>query len=181
MKKCPACESPLTHETYEGFPVLHCGQCGGHLVPLRRLEPIKRLQKAPEEQLQQEAATFSADSQERLRCPRCNVRMRKEALDVPIVGLHQDVCDNCKLIWFDGGELALVQLVYEQTGAFANVDELRQRMRELEASPERKAAFERALSELPESQLTVESVLSEGGMLLLNSLAGMGRGHRRRT
>ncbi len=180
MKKCPACGSGLTHEKYEGFPVLQCGQCGGHLVPLMRLEPIKRLQRATEEELTQEAATFSGDSTERIRCPRCNVYMRKEALDVPLIdGLHQDVCDHCDLIWFDGGELAIVQLAYEQTGAFQNVDELRQRMRELESQPERKAAFERALSELPESTFTVENVLSEGGALFLGLLGGMARPRRR--
>jgi len=179
MKSCPVCQTPLTHEKYEGFPVLHCGQCGGHLVPFRRLEPIKRLQRTTEAELKQEANAFSGDSTERIRCPRCNVYMRKEALDVPLIeGLHQDVCDHCQVVWFDGGELAMVQLVYEQTGEFRNVDELRQRMRELEADPERKAAFERTLAELPDSTFTLENAMGEGGALFLGLLGGLARPRR---
>jgi Zn-finger nucleic acid-binding protein len=144
-----------------------------------RLESIKRVTRTPTDELAQEAAAFAGDTTDRVQCPRCRVRMRKEELDVPGTGLHTDVCDSCRLVWFDGGELALLQLAYEQSAEFHNVDELRQRMRELEASPERKAAFEAALAKLPESQFTLESAFSEGGALLLGALIHAGTRQRR--
>ena len=176
MKECPACGSSLARVSYEGFRVLHCERCGGHLVPLDRLESIKRASHKSPEELKREAAGFAGDTVAAVRCPRCRAEMRKEPLDVAVVALHMDVCGSCRLAWLDGGELAVLQLAHEASQKSMNAAELRQRMRELEASPERKAQFEAALAKLPDAGTPVEEALGEGaGMLVWALLGGVSR------
>ena len=43
---------------------------------------------------------------------RCRRRMEKLKTRWTI-GFSLDECDSCNLLWFDGGELALMQLQYE--------------------------------------------------------------------
>ena len=53
------------------------------------------------------------------------------------------------MIWFDGGELARLQLGHEIRPQAREVAELERRHREM--SPERRAEFEKNLANLPES------------------------------
>ena len=55
MKKCPVCNVGLVAAEYEGFRLMQCGECGGHLVPLQRLELIKRIGATSQEDLKTEA------------------------------------------------------------------------------------------------------------------------------
>jgi len=72
-----------------------------------------------------------------------------------------DVCRSCSLVWLDGGELALVQLGYESSAIFAEAQEMKRRMAQLEASPNRKAAFEENLARLPVEPSPVEEAVAE--------------------
>ena len=129
---------------------------------LNKMVSIERLNHKTQEQLKSEAsAEFSGSSSQRLRCPRCHLPMHKQAIDLPVLDLQYDICTGCSLVWLDGGELALVQLAYQSSSGFLNAQELKRRMQELEASPERKAIFRANLANLPETKHPVEEVLGE--------------------
>jgi len=162
MRKCPVCDLELSSVEYEGYIVRRCGSCNGHLMRLNKMKFIERVNHKTQEQLKSEAsAEFSGSSTQRLRCPRCHAPMHKEAIDLPVLDLQYDICTGCSLVWLDGGELGLVQLAYQAGSGFLNAQELKRRMQELEASPERKAIFKANLAKLPETKHPVEEVLGE--------------------
>ena len=171
MRKCPVCDLELSRVEYEGYTVRRCASCNGHLMRPDKVEFIKRADRKTPEQLKSEvSAEFSGSSRQRLRCPRCRAPMRKQAINLPVIDLPYDICTDCSLVWLDGGELALVQLAYQSSSGFLNAQEMKRRMQELEASPERKAIFKANLANLPETKHPVEEVLGEarealGGVL----------------
>lgn len=161
---------------YEGFRVMHCSHCGGHLVPFQRLETIKRVDRKSRDELKAEAtADFKASTSAVLKCPRCHMPMRKQAADLPVLELHTDVCHRCQLVWLDGGELALLQLGHQATGKFIDAQEFKRRMQELEASPECLARFEKNLAKLPEAGDPLEESLGEAVEHLLEAILQSGK------
>ena len=145
---------------YEGFRILQCPGCGGHLVSVHRLESIKRVDRKTWDELEAEAASdFKGSSAGVLQCPACLLPMRKRSADLPALTLHTDVCLPCALVWLDGGELALIQLAYQSTDQFMDAQEHRRRMQELDACPERKARFEKDLAGLPGGEHWFEGAL----------------------
>ena len=171
MTSCPVCRTTLSPVDYEGFRILQCDRCKGHLVPLLRLESIKRIdRKSPDELRAEAAADFKGSAEGRLTCPRCRSLMHKQAIDIPVLDLLADFCDSCSVMWFDGGELALFQLGYEASHKFINARQIRRRMQELNASPGRKAAFEEALARLPDHVGPVEAALDEAAETALDGL-----------
>lgn len=156
---CPRCSIALTSTDYEGFRVLQCGQCCGHFVGAERLDSIKRVgEKSPDDLRGEATAEFKGANPDRVKCPRCRALMRKEAIRPPVVELKLDACESCKHLWLDGGVLALLQLIYQAGPKFAHAQEMKRRMAELEASPERKAEFEEQLANLPLSDPLSEAV-----------------------
>jgi Zn-finger nucleic acid-binding protein len=171
MRNCPICGSPLTRVDYEGFAVLRCDKCRGHLVDLSRVEAIKRTTGKSQEELKTEATTeFHGSNKGLVKCPRCHVPMRKQPVTLPGLAMETDFCRACSLVWFDGGELALAQLGYEATPGFADVQEMKRRMTELEASPARKAAFEKNLAALPEPRSPLAEAMEESAADVLESI-----------
>jgi len=141
-----------------------CGGCGGHLVPMQRLESIKRIDRKTETELQNEAdSMFKASSAESLRCPKCLLPMRKQMTKPPLWEIEMDVCRSCSLVWLDGGELALLQLAHQTQSGFIDAQDLKQRMQTLEASPERKARFEENLAKLPKHKGAFAAAFGEIG------------------
>lgn len=172
MRKCPVCDIELISKDYEGFRLMQCDKCGGHLVSAQRLESLKRLATKDQTELQADASTnFKHSTTNFLRCPRCHLMMEKESIDIPVVELQTDTCRSCKLIWLDGGELALLQLLYQSNGKFADAQEFRRRMDAVEASPERKAKFEADLAKLPDHVSPTEGLLNDFGETLLDALS----------
>lgn len=162
MKKCPFCDIPLLAVEYEGFPILRCEQCRGHLVRSSRLDAIKRVARKSKDELKAEAtAEFHSDNSGPIKCPRCHMTMHKRSIALPLLALQMDVCIPCTLVWLDGGELALAQLGYETSARFLDAQELKRRMASLDASPDRKAAFEKNVAQLPAPTYPVESALEE--------------------
>lgn len=149
-RNCPMCSVPLEPETYEGFSVQRCPQCRGHLVDLARYEAIQRTPDKSLAELEAEAqAGFAGGNPAPLRCPRCHGAMQKRPLSVPGFSLAMDFCRGCSLVWLDGGELAMAQLAHQASPGFRDAQELKRRAAELDANPDRKAAFEEALAKLP--------------------------------
>lgn len=171
MKKCPVCDVGLVGVEYEGFRVMQCESCGGHLVPLQRLESIKRIDERSEDELKAEATgKFVASTAEVVKCPRCRLPMRKQSADLPVMELETDVCRSCSLVWLDGGELALLQLAHQAKSRFINAQDLKRRMEQFEASPERKARFEENLSKCRDPSDPVAEAFDEVGDELLDVL-----------
>src|SRR5262249_741738 len=46
-----------------------------------------------------------------MQCPRCRVSLQATLEQTPNGRVEIDVCPNCKGVWFDGGELALLTSV----------------------------------------------------------------------
>ncbi len=162
MRKCPVCDLELSAVEYEGYIVRRCASCNGHLMRLNKMKSIERVDHKTQEQLKSEAsAEFSKNCTQRLRCPRCHLPMHKQAINLPVIDLQYDICTGCSLAWLDGGELALVQLAYQASSGFLNAQELKRRVRELEASPEGKAIFKANMAKLSETRHPVEEVLGE--------------------
>jgi len=151
-RNCPICDVPLETGTYEGFRVLRCPQCHGHLLELTRYETIRRIPEATLHQLENEARSdFRGDTAARLRCPRCHRAMEKRPLSVPGFDLHLDVCRPCALVWLDGGELAMAQLKHQSTPGFRDTQAMKRRARAVAADPDRKAELDDAIERLPRS------------------------------
>ena len=151
-RSCPICSVPLAPVAYEGFQILRCPQCQGHLLDLSRYEAIRRIPHKTLAELEAEAQEgFAGDNPAPIRCPRCHVTMFKKPIAVPGFSLNTDVCRDCALVWLDGGELALAQLAYQATPAFRDVQEMKRRAEALDADPERKAAYDEAVAKLPEA------------------------------
>ena len=150
-RDCPICQVPLAPEAYEGFPILRCPQCRGTLLDLSRYEAIRNIPEKTLAELETEARDgFQGDHPAPIRCPRCHLAMGKQPLPVPgFDNLHLDFCRGCSLVWLDGGELALAQLAYQATPAFREKEELKRRAAARDADPERKAAFDEAVANLP--------------------------------
>ena len=162
MRNCPHCSIPLISVEYEGFGVQWCDRCRGHLVASSRLESLKRVARKSHDELKAEATSeFHGCNTAQIKCPRCHMPMRKQAIKLPGLALEFDLCRACSLVWFDGGELALAQLGHEAKVGFADAQEMKRRMEELEASPDRKAEFEKNLARLPNAPDPVEEVLGD--------------------
>jgi len=116
------------------------------------------------------SADFKKNSFVRLSCPACRMLMDKRQITLSVVVLQIDVCEHCSLVWLDGGELALLQLGYQATAKFLNAQDLKRRMRELNADPERKARFQTNLAKLPESTEPFEAAMKEMGAEVLNAI-----------
>jgi len=128
---CPKCSRPLNRTTYEDVQVMQCEECFGYLVARKRLMLIKSSREQGPEALRDEAHTEQAsDTHERLRCPSCLVEvMNKERVRVTADdSFHLDVCRKCDRVWLDGGELARLQIKFEQSAkaveAFAHQEKL---------------------------------------------------------
>ena len=162
MKKCPKCSVDLKRKEYEGFAVLQCESCRGHLVTHPRLDAILRVDRLPADELKAEArSSFREDTAERLRCPACLRFMEKKPLRLPGCELQMDACPHCAQIWMDGGELALAQLGHQTSPRFLDAQGMKRRVAELELSPERKAAFEQDLAALPEEPSVVDETIAQ--------------------
>lgn len=129
---------------------MKCCQCDGYLVTPYRLEFIKGSLEKDTDDLKHEAASeFKGDTTSRLKCPRCHFPMEKQRIPLPVMELQSDYCRSCSLVWFDGGELALLQLGYQISYKSLHAQDLQDRMKALEEDPERKARFEECLKKLP--------------------------------
>lgn len=160
-RACPTCAVPLEPATAEDLRSLRCPQCQGHLLELARFDALRRSPQKNFAELETEAqAGFAGDTAGAIRCPRCHAAMSKHPLSVPGLALHMDVCGECALVWFDGGELALAQLAHQASPAFREVQELKRRSAALAADPARKAAFDEAVANLPEAPNAVAAGLA---------------------
>jgi Zn-finger nucleic acid-binding protein len=135
------------------MPVFRCEGCYGYLLARRRMEGIQRVQEKTIAELKRETlAEAQEDSGELIRCPRCRGRMKKEWLKEP-AAFHIDSCAGCQLIWFDGGELARLQLSHEISARGQDAAEMQRRHRQM--TPQQREQLERDLANLPDPETAV--------------------------
>ncbi len=143
--KCPTCHVPLVREKYAGANVQDCPQCSGALLDTRRAEKIKRRVNKDLAQLTKEInETSSEDTKQEIRCPRCRAKMRKR--EIKQLQLFVDDCHQCDLSWFDGGELAALQLEFENDPQTVELNRMRKRLKEM--TDEERAEYEANIAKL---------------------------------
>jgi len=158
---CPGCRTTLENIEYEGVPVRRCGQCRGMLVTRSGVQRVRTQQNRPTEQLFVEYRQEDReDTQEKIRCPRCRNRMRKQLVRHVAEQFTIDSCRECQLSWFDGGELARIQLIYESSAAARDSIELQYQARNM--SDERRRQLEEDIANLPSLAPTLSSIF--GGL-----------------
>lgn len=151
QRRCPTCDVNLQREDYESSWAMRCPSCRGALLSTSRLEHIKRDGARSPDLLKKEArAEHWSDTEEPIPCPRCHAVMKKLPLTRGAATLHLDHCRACDLIWLDGGELALAQLIYETSPQGREARLLQHRALAASMSEERQARFERALARMPD-------------------------------
>jgi Zn-finger nucleic acid-binding protein len=148
MKNCPLCNIVMLRVKYEGLPAFKCDRCKGYLLEAPRLKGIERNVQTPEEKLIEEAREeYHEDSRKRIECPKCKGYMKKTRTPPPAEILI-DTCERCRLVWLDGGELAILQLQYEMSRKGEEEEELRKRVTEMRGR--RRKDFEENLEKLRE-------------------------------
>ncbi len=162
--KCPACDTELNRATYENSPVFQCSRCSGYLMQKGRIRAIKSSRDQSTEALEQEVAQEqSPDSVDSLRCPKCLARkMTKERVRIKSdddESFSIDTCRHCNVAWFDGGELARLQLDYETCDEA--LDEVDFRERAASRTAEEKEAFEQRLDALPRRRSFFDRAIGE--------------------
>ncbi|MFK7770280.1 MAG: zf-TFIIB domain-containing protein [Mariniblastus sp.] len=128
--KCPKCCETIRRSKYAGSSVFECSTCYGHLVEHRRVGKIeKRINKDIAELKDEILDSEGSDLVEKIRCPRCRNRMKKQVIKK--LGFHLDECSNCDSVWFDGGELAKLQLAFEGKSQTQEINKMRERLENL--------------------------------------------------
>ena len=161
---CPSCAKALASANYEGSPLWHCPGCRGRLVEKKRLKAIREKRGRTTDELTGEAeGEMGAGSAGPVPCPKCAVPMSKEAGPGP-VPFETDVCGACGLVWFDGGELALVQLACEAAKEDERSAELTRRLEDLSAGARR--SFDDKLSALRDGLVPDGPDLGDYGFMI---------------
>ncbi len=143
--KCPKCETSLVRSRYAGANVRECESCSGMLLCRNRATKIERRVNKDIQQLVEETETVaSSDTLEKVRCPACRNRMDKSLIEK--IGIHIDECRNCDNAWFDGGELALLQLAYENRDQTVELNQMRDRLKNMSAAE--RAEYEERIANL---------------------------------
>ena len=83
--------------------------------------------------------------------------MRKETVRKP--GFQIDECDNCDFVWFDGGELASLQLVYESKEQTQELNGMRDRLETMTAA--QRKAYEDRIANLVDLGSPMEQAIRE--------------------
>ena len=156
--KCRNCTAALKRIKYAGANVHECPNCFGHLVEKRSIARIeKRIDKDIDELKDEVLDSSGVDLAEKIRCPRCRNKMRKETVRKP--GFQIDECDNCDFVWFDGGELASLQLVYESKGQTQELNGMRERLESMTAA--QRKAYEDRIANLVDLGSPMEQAIRE--------------------
>ena len=111
---------------YEGVAGFACGACKGRLIPHDRIQRIltrrvfqvsdelrTKVAKWKETSLVRPRFVRTKDDPERIPCPRCSEKMVRGFYNAQYF-VEVDRCYNCKLTWFDGDELEILQALVEE-------------------------------------------------------------------
>ncbi len=131
---CPVCSTQLIEANYEGVPIYLCPRCGGRLVSQNGVVRIiaRRGVKASKYLIEKahrwakehtlnpfvvkKSDGASATKQPpRYHCPLCGGAMIRKPFSYQYF-IEIDFCGGCKVLWFDGDELEILQTLIEDSG-----------------------------------------------------------------
>lgn len=149
---CPVCKSELTAAKYENVPVKVCGTCEGHLVRVTRLGAIKtRREKTDDDFLLELSTPHGTDSKDPIFCPSCSRRMTKRRQVIGVQRFYIDECKKCDYVWLDAGELAKIQLHYEESEQGKEMLRFHDRLADM--SPQERAELDERIAKLPNARI----------------------------
>ena len=105
--ECPRCQSEMRRVTWDTLEIDRCDLCNGVWLDKGELEAVLALELAPmidEPHFRQPAVPMLGEA---ARCSACAADM------LELVGpddVHFDWCAGCEGMFFDGGELTIMQL-----------------------------------------------------------------------
>lgn len=135
-----------------------CETCNGLLVDQKRAARLeKRVNKDVEELNKESESSAVVDTLDEVRCPACRNQMDKVLMED--FEFHVDECDNCDKTWFDGGELARLQLAFENREQTVELNRMRERLRNM--TGEERAQYEERIANLPDRGTPIEEVAME--------------------
>jgi Zn-finger nucleic acid-binding protein len=143
--QCPTCELELVRGKYAGANVRECTGCQGALLATTRAAKIeRRVNKDVPELVKEVANTTASDTDHKIRCPSCRAEMEKR--QIKQLGLSIDDCHQCGMSWFDGGELAALQLCFEKDPQTVELNRMRERLSSM--TEEERLEYEANISKL---------------------------------
>jgi Zn-finger nucleic acid-binding protein len=106
---CPVCDAHLVDALMEQQRVLYCKRCHGVLVSHDDFLIIIRRRRARYHGPPDRPSPVDPEQLKRkTSCPRCRKRMETHPYYGPGNAVI-DTCGQCKLIWFDRGEIAVLE------------------------------------------------------------------------
>jgi len=142
---------------YEGINIHRCEKCHGAMVQFERLKAIEARREKSEEDLLNEVASAGEDSRHPIRCGSCLSTMEKRRKKMGSSSFYIDRCQKCRMIWFDPGELAKWQVVYEFSEQGQEAERSRQRLKNMK--PSEKAELDERIAKLPAPNVELEILL----------------------
>jgi Zn-finger nucleic acid-binding protein len=103
---CPLCRNALVSAGIAGIPILYCTGCRGMLTPMQAMQSlVSELQaQTGSGGTSAQAVPGKGDSPRTIGCPRCHRPMDAHFYAGP-GNVMIDSCEDCCLVWLDGGEL----------------------------------------------------------------------------
>ncbi len=143
--QCPTCQTILAKSRYANANVHECETCSGMLLSRGRASKIeRRINKDISQLVKETESAEKSDSLDNIRCPACRNRMNKSLLKK--LDFHIDECRNCDHVWFDGGELARLQLAFESKQQTIELNQMRERLQSM--TDAERAEYEDRISQL---------------------------------
>ena len=107
---CPICRQSLQHAVIEDHPALACRSCRGVLIAQPAFaELVKRYRQRHAPEPDQAPTPINPEDLHRVtRCPCCERVMETHPYYGP-GAVVIDTCAACGLIWFDHGELGVIE------------------------------------------------------------------------
>lgn len=154
--KCPKCESKLVRAKYLNANIRQCPESCGMLLDRKRADRIEKRVNKDVELLAKEAEGIKEnDTVGQIRCPACRDRMKKVLVED--LGFHVDECNNCERAWFDRGELACLQLAFENKPKTVELNQMRERIKNMTA--EERAEYENRIANLKDLGTPMEQAI----------------------
>jgi Zn-finger nucleic acid-binding protein len=101
---CPICSTGLTHATLSNIRICYCTKCRGMLVPMGALQSLVDELQAQKRGATVQPAADTSDLRRKINCPQCHHPMDAHFYAGP-GHVIIDSCENCCIIWLDGGGL----------------------------------------------------------------------------
>ena len=118
---CPICVVGLVHATLNNIRICYCTKCHGMLVPMGALSALVDAVQGQKRGGTIQPPADAEDLQRKTNCPACHHRMDTHFYGGP-GNVVIDSCENCSLIWLDGGEVTRIAAAPEEQ--FASTETL---------------------------------------------------------